>query len=365
MNVIFHRQKTKHVASELRGPGLKNPARHQLRINKSCEKMWTGIKHHKGSNLTLSSHLTSNIFQHELWNWETPQTWEFYLSCFCPKKILRKGSLPIVFPQVVLHWGSHTFPRCFRTGESMMTSSGTIGIPSDHPKPPTKFPFLSGLADQTPSRSIKNQWKTMENPSKQINKNIKRPSNTIKHQSITIKDHQKQSTTNQKNNHTPSRTNGKHIKHQEIQQATTNNAKKKKTVHQVIWKNIRMFSLLRYASLKKGPQIRSPFRSFSLWQRLVGPWWLHHLGVDRSWIMNFAKVSRKKSWVSPPKKDRKRMTKMRFTTILGLDLTFGSVWSFLGGTYAFLKHHPCWRLICAISPTCVQGTIPLKDIQRD
>ena len=132
------------------------------------------------------------------------------------------------FPQVVLHWGSHTFPRCFRTGESMMTSSGTIGIPSDHPKPPTKFPFLSGLADQTPSRSIKNQWKTMENPSKQINKNIKRPSNTIKHQSITIKDHQKQSTTNQKNNHTPSRTNGKHIKHQEIQQATTNNAKKKK-----------------------------------------------------------------------------------------------------------------------------------------
>jgi hypothetical protein len=133
----------------------------------------------------------------------------------------------------------------------------------------------------------------------------------------------------------------------------------------VIWKNIRMFSLLRYASLKKGPQIRSPFRSFSLWQRLVGPWWLHHLGVDRSWIMNFAKVSRKKSWVSPPKKDRKRMTKMRFTTILGLDLTFGSVWSFLGGTYAFLKHHPCWRLICAISPTCVQGTIPLKDIQRD
>lgn len=228
MNVIFHRQKTKHVASELRGPGLKNPARHQLRINKSCEKMWTGIKHHKGSNLTLSSHLTSNIFQHELWNWETPQTWEFYLSCFCPKKILRKGSLPIVFPQVVLHWGSHTFPRCFRTGESMMTSSGTIGIPSDHPKPPTKFPFLSGLADQTPSRSIKNQWKTMENPSKQINKNIKRPSNTIKHQSITIKDHQKQSTTNQKNNHTPSRTNGKHIKHQEIQQATTNNAKKKK-----------------------------------------------------------------------------------------------------------------------------------------
>ena len=74
----------------------------------------------------------------------------------------------------------------------------------------------------------------MEHPSKQINKNIKRPSNTIKHQSITIKDHQKQSTTNQKNNHTPSRTNGKHIKHQEIQQATTNNAKEKKTVHQVI-----------------------------------------------------------------------------------------------------------------------------------
>ena len=226
---------------------------------------------------------------------------ESCLSCFCPQKILRKGSLPIVFPQVLLHWGSHTFPRCFRTGESMMTSSGTIGIPSDHPKPPTKFPFRSG------SNTITKHQKPMkkhENPSKQINKNIQKRqtrSNTIKHQSITIKDHQKQSTTNQKNNHTPSRTNGKHIKHQEIQQATTNNAKEKKTVHQVIWKNIRMFSLLRYASLKKGPQIRSPFRSFSVWQRLVGPWWLHHLGVDRSWIMNFAKVSRKKSWVTTQK----------------------------------------------------------------
>jgi len=127
--------------------------------------------------------------------------------------------------------------------------------------------------------------KNHENPSKQINKNIQKRqtrSNTIKHQSITIKDHQKQSTTNQKNNHTPSRTNGKHIKHQEIQQTTTNNAKKKNISPGDLKKHQNVLLASLCFAPKRGPQIRSPFRSFSVWQRLVGPWWLHHLGVDRS-----------------------------------------------------------------------------------
>ena len=136
----------------------------------------------------------------------------------------------------------------------------------------------------------KTHGKTHGKPIKTNQQKHQTRSNTIKHQSITIKDHQKQSTTNQKNNHTPSRTNGKHIKHPEIQTTTTNNAKKNSSFHQVIFL-FKHQNLLQELRTPWGPQIRSPFRSFSLWQRLVGPWWLHRLGVDRNVRGIFAKVS--------------------------------------------------------------------------
>ena len=161
----------------------------------------------------------------------------------------------------------------------MMTSSGTIGIPSDHPKPPTKFPFRSGSNTITKHQK---PMKTHQNKSTKTYKNVKHdqtPSNTNQSPSKTIKNNQqliKKTITH----------------HQEPTENTLNTKKSNKPQQTMLRKkNISPGDLKKHqnvllASLcfapKRGPQIRSPFRSFSVWQRLVGPWWLHHLGVDRS-----------------------------------------------------------------------------------